>query len=295
MPKRTSSKIPDGAMVIQTYEQLHTEVDAFAHGERNLLIVIGPAGTAKSTAVRQMLPDARIIQGGATPYRLYQELYQNKDRDFVLDDADKVFRDQKGVFLLKIVTQTQKVKTLQWNSSTAEIRSKELLAEFDTTSRVMIVANSWPRENPDIEAIESRGHLVYFRPSNAEMHRYAGTFDPPPDPEVYSYIGENLGFLDSLDLRLYYKAAEVRTTGQRRGNPGLWMEFIKAQMMSTEKRVALNLIRDESYASDNQRGKEFARVTGQSSRHFFRLRDELILRQPELDRGRNSRQAVRAG
>lgn len=42
MPKRTSSKIPDGAMIIRTYAQLHAEVDAFAHGERNLLIIIGP-------------------------------------------------------------------------------------------------------------------------------------------------------------------------------------------------------------------------------------------------------------
>ena len=67
MPKRTSAEIPRDAMIVRTYEEFFREIDAFEHGERNLLIVIGPPGTAKSTAVRRHLKNARVIEGGSTP------------------------------------------------------------------------------------------------------------------------------------------------------------------------------------------------------------------------------------
>ena len=44
MPKRTSQKVPENAIIVRTYDEFFHEVDAFGHGERNLLIVIGPAG-----------------------------------------------------------------------------------------------------------------------------------------------------------------------------------------------------------------------------------------------------------
>ena len=277
MPKRTSQRVPKRAEVIRSYADFYGEMDAFGHGERTLLIVVGPPGTSKSTAARDHLKNARVIQGGSTPYRLYQELYENRDLPIVLDDADRVFRDKRGVFLLKLLAQTEKLKTIQWNSNTAEIRSGDLPAEFTTTSRVLIVANSWPDDDPDIAAIESRGHLRYFAPSFGEMHRYAKEF--VDDLEVYEFVGANLPFFECLDLRLYFKAGEVKATGVRTGDADGWKGYVRQQMMPVEKRVALNLMHDATLASDNQRAKEFARLTSAAPRTFYRYRDEITLRQ----------------
>lgn len=276
MPKRTSQKIPKGAVVIRTYRDFYTEIDAFEHHERNLLIVVGPPGTSKSTAARQRLTNARTIQGGATPYRLYQELHEHRDRPLVLDDADRVFRNRDGVFLLKLLTQTERVKTLQWNSTTPEIRRGDLPSEFDTTSRTLIVANSWPQDDLDIAAVESRGHLVYFVPSFQEMHRYAGDFGL--NPEVYHFIGEHLPYFDRLDLRLYFKASEVKATGVRTGQPEAWKGYVLGQIMDADKRVALDLLSDDNFGSDNLRSKEFSRITGLSGRTFYRHRDDIAMR-----------------
>ena len=276
MPKRTSQKIPKGAVIIRTYQDFYTEIDAFEYGERNLLIVVGPPGTSKSTAARKRLTNARTIQGGATPYRLYQELFEHRDRPVVLDDADKVFRNRDGVFLLKLLTQTERSKTLQWNSTTPEIRRGDLPAEFATTSRTLIVANSWPNDDPDIAAVESRGHLIYFVPSFQEMHRFAGEFGL--DPEVYHFVGEHLSYFDRLDLRLYFKAGEVKTTGVRTGQPEAWKGYILGQIMDAEKRVAMDLLSDDNYGSDNVRSKEFSRITGMSPRAFYRYKDDISLR-----------------
>jgi hypothetical protein len=277
MPKRTSTKVPRNATILRTYAEFGREVEAFDHGERNLLIIVGPPGTSKSTAVRKRVRHARIIQGGSTAYRLYRELFENRNLPIVLDDADKVFRDKAGVFLLKLLTQTDPIKTLQWNSNTPEIRSGDLPAEFKTTSPTLIVANSWPQENPDIAAVEDRGHLIYFAPSFAEMHAYAKSFGG--DEEIYDFVGSHLHLFDSLDLRLYFKAAEVKTTGERTGEPDLWKRYVQRSMMCVEKRAALDLLNDSTYASDNQRSKEFERITGMSGRQFYRYRAEIELRQ----------------
>lgn len=278
MPKRTSTKIPKDALIVRTYKEFFREVEAFDHGERNLLIVVGPPGTAKSTAVRRHIKNARIIEGGSTPYRLYIDLFENRNLPIVLDDADKVFRDKNGVFLLKLLTQTEKVKTIQWNSQTAEIRRGDLEAEFTTTSTTLIVANSWPQDNADIAAIESRGHLLYFVPSFVEMHRYAKEFFH--DQEIYDFIEKNLPFFETLDLRLYFKAEEIKATGLRTGVKGVWQWYIERQMMSAVKRVALDLLHDKTYVSDNQRAKEFKRITGRTERTYYRYKDEIELRQP---------------
>lgn len=276
MPKNTSRKQPRRAEIVRTYADFYREIDAFEYGERGLLIVVGPPGTSKSTAIRKFLKNARVIEGGSTPYRLYQELYVNRDLSIVLDDADKVFRNKDGVFLLKLLTQTEKEKTLQWNSNTAEIRSGDLPAEFTTTSRTLIVANSWPQDDPDIAAIESRGHLIYFVPSYPEMHKFAAEF--AIDPEVYEFIGENLPYFDQFDLRIYHKARERKATGERVGDKEMWKRYVRGQMMDDDKRVALELMADASLGSDNQRAKEYARITGMSSRTFYRHKDEIELR-----------------
>ena len=79
---------------------------------------------------------------------------------------------------MKLATEQAEVNRVQWGYSTpAEIRSGEVPAAFDTSARFVIICNSWPVGNPDVDAIQSRGTILYFCPSAAEMHRYAS----PPD------------------------------------------------------------------------------------------------------------------
>lgn len=274
MPKNSSGKMPAGATPLLTYDALAREARAFAKGERNLLIVVGPPGTAKSHHLKEHLPGARFLEGGATPYRLYLDLFESRDRPVVLDDADKVFRDRDGLFLLKLATQSTHRKVIQWNRHTAEIRSGEVPREFETTSRVAIVANSWPRDNPDVEAVESRGHLCYFNPPPREVHEYAGRF--VPDRAVYEYVGRHVDLFDRLHLRVYLTASEMKRTHEREGGPETWKLFVQGHLMGEDARVALGLMRDVTFTSDNRRAHEFARLTGASERTFYRVRDQVL-------------------
>lgn len=49
-------------------------------------------------------------------------------------------------------------------------------------------------------------------------------------------------------------------------------------MMDDERRVALDLLDDPGLASDNQRAREYRRITGLSERTFYRHRLDIKLR-----------------
>ncbi len=276
MGKKGSCKIPPEALLITTYAEFLAEVEAFDEGERNLVIVIGPPGTGKSTAARDQVKNAGYIRGGAKPYSLYQQLYEWRNRNVVLDDADGAWKTPAGKYLLKQLFEVTPEKTLQYNSWTPEIRSGELPREFTTTTRAMIVANSWDSNDPDIRAIEDRGSLYYFAPSNREVHAYAGRFDG--DHEIYEVVGEHLHLMDRLSLRVYGELASKKRTGERTGDGGLWMRHLETLLLPQEKRVALTLMRDTSFRSDHERAEEFKKLTTLSERTFYRYRDELRLR-----------------
>jgi hypothetical protein len=167
-----------------------------------------------------------------------------------------------------MLCQTEERKLLQWNSMTPEIRAGELDPHFTTTSKVCIIAHAWPQDSPDIAAIESRAQTLFFAPSPQEMHAYAGTWFT--DREVYDYIGEHLDHLDTPDLRLYYKAAERRRMGDD------WKAYVVSRCYRGDDAVALRLLREPHWRSDNARAKEFHRLTGRCTRDLYRIRDRLM-------------------
>jgi hypothetical protein len=263
-------KVPDGFEVVRTYARLGFFFRAFGEGTLNLLAVVGPPGTAKSTHARTVAGEgAAVIEGGASPYGLYEHLYDARDLPVILDDSDRVFREKQGIFLLKMLCQSEEKKVIQWNTVTPEIRAGELAKEFTTTSTVCIIANSWPAENPDVAALESRAETLYFLPSPEEIHAYAGGWFRDREPEVYDFIGRHLDCLDAPDLRLYYKA------GQRRRMGDDWRGYVLSRCYQGDEAVAAGLLRDVQFPSDHQRALEFAQRTGRSSRTFYRLKRRL--------------------
>jgi hypothetical protein len=104
------------------------------------------------------------------------------------------------------------------------------------------------------------------------MHDYANTFGI--DPEVYEYVGQHIALLDTFNLRVYHNAKEKKKTDEREGTR-TWQSYVQGHMMDQEGRTALSLLLDESFRSDKARSREFARLTGQAERTFYRLRDRI--------------------
>ncbi len=115
-----SSKPPHGALVVRTYRDLDQFVGAFADGKLNLLLILGRPGLQKSRAVKAAVGRPVCwIDGSATAFGLYCELFRHRDQPVVIDDLDGLYADRAAVRLLKCLCQTEPRKRLGWYSAAA--------------------------------------------------------------------------------------------------------------------------------------------------------------------------------
>ena len=145
MTKRITT--PEQAFTVTTYDELHRFVQAFADGHLNLLILVGSAGIAKSQSVRRAVGEGACwIEGNATPFGIYTQLYKHRGELIVIDDVDSLNTDRSAVRLLKCLCQTDPEKSIAWHSAAAG--TDDIPRQFQTSSRVVILLrpeDSWRR------------------------------------------------------------------------------------------------------------------------------------------------------
>ena len=76
------------------------------------------------------------------------------------------------------------------------------------TSNVILIANEWRTVNPNVRPLEDRAIILYFNPSNAEIHRRVGEWFQ--DPEVYAFVARIMPFITSISMRHYCKGSQLR-------------------------------------------------------------------------------------
>src|SRR5437762_508353 len=183
-PHKRRQAQPHKVLRLATYERLEAYLRAFAQGHFHLLILVGAGGLAKSRSVRAALNgQACWIEGNATPFGMYVKLYRHRDQFVVIDDVDALYADRSGVRLLKCLCQTEDEKAVAWHSDARSLERQGIPREFTTKRRVVIISNEWKTLNKNVGALQDRGHVLVFQPSEAERHEQAGTrFD---DRELY--------------------------------------------------------------------------------------------------------------
>lgn len=249
-------------MILTSYEELETFMRAFAMGHMNLVILIGAHGLAKSRIVRTILgEDVCWIEGNASPFGIYAELYRNRDKFIVIDDVDSLSTDKSGTRLLKNLCQSEPEKRVSWHTAAKGLEKQQIPREFVTTSRVVIISNDWRSTNRNTAAVEDRGHVLRFQPTAWEVHRKAGEwFD---DLEIYDWVGERLDQILEPSMRLYYRAREQKLGGLP------WERLIQEQPTDKRKRLAYELLRDVSFLTQEARARAFSDQGGGCRATFF--------------------------
>lgn len=255
-------------LTITSYEQLEQYLLAFAKGCFHLLILIGNGGLAKSRMVRSVLKgDACWIEGNATPFGMYVTLHRHRDQFVVIDDVDGLYADRSGIRLLKCLCQTEDEKTIAWHSAARTLERQGIPREFTTKSRVIIISNDWKSLNENVAALQDRGHVLFFQPSAAEVHREAGKwFD---DPEIYDWFGENLHRVREPSLRQYVRARELKGAGMD------WTEILSGEAQNPRARLAAELLASADYNSTGERVEAFVQQGGGCRATFFNYRRRL--------------------
>lgn len=256
-----SEQPSSGAVRIATYDGLDRYVQAFAGGSFNLIVLVGAPGLQKSRVVRDALPDACWIEGHATPLGIYMRLWEHRDEPVVIDDVDSLYADKAAVRLLKSLCQTERRKTVSWESSTKILKDANIPTRFTTSSQVIIIANVWKTLNAHVTALEDRGHLLHFDPTALEVHtRVAGWFW---DQEIFDWIGEHLHLVERPTMRLYRAAWELKQATMD------WRGQLLGRWLSGTRLLVARLRADSSFASEEDRARAFVEQGGGSRATYF--------------------------
>ena len=257
------SRYPTNAIRIHTYNALDEWIQAFARGFLNLVILIGSPGLQKSRVIRQVLGDAaRWIEGHATAFGMYCELYRHRGLPIVIDDVDSLYADRQAVRLLKCLCQTESRKRINWCSKASALEREGIPQEFFTTSKVLIIANDWQTLNRNVAALQDRGHSLIFEPSSLEVH--VRTSDWYWDQEIYDFIGEHLHLIDEPSMRDYCSAWEIKRFCQD------WRPILLQRWGVTGTRLLVAQLKaDPSYASEEERVRTFVQKSGGCRATYF--------------------------
>ena len=263
--RRARRKHPEKVLRLTTYERLSEYLQAFAEGHFHLMILVGAGGLAKSRLVRAVLGEKGCwIEGNATPFGMYAQLYRHKDEFVVIDDVDALYADRSGVRLLKCLCQTEEEKTMAWHSDARSLERQRIPREFTTKSRVVIISNDWQTLNKNVAALQDRGHVLLFQPTAAEVHARAGTwFD---DQEIYGWFAQNLHRVREPSFRHYVRAKELKAAGMD------WTAVLVAEEPNPRARIAAEVLANPAYGSTAARVAAFVQQGGGCRATFFNYR-----------------------
>ncbi|PHQ35119.1 hypothetical protein [Rhodopirellula bahusiensis] len=255
----TTSKEP--GFVVSTYGEMTRFVEAFAEGHLNLLIVLGEPGLAKSQTVRSVMANACWIEGNATAFGVYSQAWNHRDQVIVLDDVDSLYSDRNAVRLLKTLCQTDPVKRVSWQTASAALDKQGIPRAFETTSRVVIIANEWKTLDKNVAAVQDRGHVIRFQPSASEVHQQVRSWFN--DDEIYDWFGRHLSLVINPSMRQYVRASELKAAGLD------WRSMLLQETLPATTSLVAKLKSDVRWSTESERVQEFVRLGGGCRATYF--------------------------
>jgi hypothetical protein len=272
MPNAASSaasRLPPGAIAVQTYAELDLFAQAFAQGKLNLLVLVGPPGVQKSRSLHNAVGRrACWVEGTASAFGLYCQAYASRDQTMVIDDVDGLLSDRAAVRLLKCLCQTQRRKHLGWLSDAPTLRRLQIPTSFVTTSRVAIIANELAPRSINLSAVLDRGHLLVFTPPPAEVHQRVGTWFW--DQAVFDFVAGHLHLARQLSMRDYCLAWELKEAGLD------WQTWLLRRWSVDSKLLEVARLKaDSSYVTEEERAKAFIAQEFGCRASYFRIARQL--------------------
>lgn len=276
-----SRTIPADAEVLRTYDELRGFKDAFFNAEPYFLLLLGRHGLSKSWEFEERCRPykdrdgnevcvAHYIKGNITPVEAYRAAYWHRHKLLVFDDAERLWADADGRYLLRDLTECKPRKVVHWRADNKDLHREGIPKFFETSSRVALIMNRFAfGDAAEYDAIVDRAQFVYFDPTPLEIQKNAALWFW--DQEVYDYVADHLHIIasDKLSARTYVKAYERKPKGD-------WREFIDRRYckQSGEQWVAA-LESDPKYKSVEERVAEFIKHTDLSRATYFNCKKAL--------------------
>jgi hypothetical protein len=262
-------KVPQGARHLRTYAEFESYLVDFVRGGYPFLWIVGRPGVAKTESIRAAVRGQSVYcrKGGQiTPMQLYLDCYAQRGKPIVLDDAEHLLENKIGSKLISALGDTTPAKYLSWGSTSPRLGG--VPQSYFTTSTLCVIANKTTAD----AAIQSRAVLLYFDPTNKEIHLAAARWFW--DQEIHDWFGQHLCRLPPLDARWYVKAHQDKQSDRD------WRQIaLKAHAPSRAAVVVQDLEGDPAYPTRKDKERRFAEMVGgdkgSSRATYHRLRAKL--------------------
>lgn len=139
----------DYSDIEKKYLNLERFIEQMAEGNIKSLIVNGPPGVGKSYSASSFIEKYsknknKTISGHMSLLSLYGELYRHKSpgQILVLDDIDTVMSSIQGINILKAAMDTNKKRTVSWESTSAMLAKINVPTSFDFHGGVILISNA---------------------------------------------------------------------------------------------------------------------------------------------------------
>jgi excisionase family DNA binding protein len=207
-------EVPDNFDLITTYAELSQYTKAFAKQDFTFLLLVGSPGSGKSRQLKSDLTERHHtwIDNHASNLGLYCSAYEADGAPIVLDDINHLFKNKMACSLMKALTQTEKIRSISWESTAKALEERKVPRQFKTSSPICLIANLWNQSDADMAAIQDRALPVAFYPSADAIHQRVIELGWC-DRDVSRFIGQHLSKIPQPSMREYYQAMTYRKAG----------------------------------------------------------------------------------
>ena len=229
----------------ERFDIMDSMTQAVVDGVVRSMIVVGPPGVGKSFNVVKKLEEANlfnmiggdiryeVVKGATTALGLYAKLYEySREGDvLVFDDCDSILMDELSLNILKAALDTNKKRTIHWNSDSKLLQREGIPNKFDFKGACIFITNikfdnvRSAKLRDHLSALESRSHYIdlsmnTMRDKLLRIKQIARSgelfkeyrFENGEEQEILTFMEECQGRLREMSLRCAVKLADLRKT-----------------------------------------------------------------------------------
>jgi hypothetical protein len=229
----------------ERFDILDSMTQAVVEGVVRSMIVVGPPGVGKSFNVVKKLEEANlfnmiggdirfeVVKGATTALGLYAKLYEySREGDvLVFDDCDSILMDELSLNILKAALDTNKKRTIHWNSDSKLLQREGIPNKFDFKGAAIFITNikfetiRSQKLKDHLGALESRSHYIdltmnTMRDKYLRIKQIAQSgelfkdyrFENGEGDEILEFMISNQNRLREMSLRCAVKLADLRKT-----------------------------------------------------------------------------------
>jgi len=254
-----------------------------ASEKMHALLITGPAGFGKSTAVDEALRQstAKSVHLGAysSPLNFFNFLFEHsaKGTTVVIDDTSGLYGEPTAMAILKAATWEQgKPRVLRWGSTTG----RAAVEEFEFQGKIVIVCNNFPTTS-DASAVRSRAFPYAFEVSESKARELLiSAAENSKWFKNTKLAGKVAGYLcnaisESTLSQISYRTLQMGYELAEH-NPDDW-QLLLGRMISVDVEDPHRLIKKLSKEKITvaEQMQRFEKATGFKRRTFFKYRREL--------------------